>query len=244
MTNKLNTMRKLSLLVPASAALLALSLVPAHGASSPTIEWVDPSPSPPEASAPLPPRESPSPATPAASSQTQPAETLPAPAQGSSRPPPAKPPHRLPATAVRLPPAQAPGNSPLTAEAANFMNAYWANVGGSSDQVLPYLGSIYAPVVDYYGKPATRDSILKDKWNFIRRWPIRQTWLPPSEPSPRISCNDATAECEITGVRDFDAVSPERGTRAVGLVRYSYTVRFAEGLPQIVAEDSKVVSHQ
>src|SRR5258708_38316704 len=102
-------MRNFSLPVPASAALLALSFVPARGLSSPTIEWVDPSSSPPEASAPLPPREIPPPAAPEASSRTQPAEKPPAPAQGASRPPPAKPPHRIPAaTAVRLPPAQAP----------------------------------------------------------------------------------------------------------------------------------------
>ena len=122
------------------------------------------------------------------------------------------------------------------------MNAYWANVGGNSDQVLPYLSSIYAPVVDYYGTPATRETILNDKLNFIHRWPFRETWLPPGEASPRISCDYATAECQITGVRDFDAVSPERGARSVGAVRYSYKVRFADGSPQIVAEDSNVVS--
>ena len=122
------------------------------------------------------------------------------------------------------------------------MNAYWANVGGSSDQVLPYLSSVYAPIVDYYGKPTPRQSILKEKFDFIRRWPMRETWLPPGDASPRISCDTGTAECEITGVRDFDAVSPERGTRSIGAVRYSYTVRFADGSPQIVAEDSKVVS--
>lgn len=138
----------------------------------------------------------------------------------------------------------APEVSPLTTEAANFMNAYWANVGGSSDQVLPYLSSIYAPVVDYYGKPVTRESILKEKLNFILRWPMRQTWLAAGEASPRISCDDAKAECEITGVRDFDAVSPERGTRAIGAVRYTYTVRFAGGSPQIVAEDSRVIAHE
>ena len=124
------------------------------------------------------------------------------------------------------------------------MNAYWANVGGGSDQVLPYLSSIYAPIVDYYGRPATRESILREKFSFMRRWPIRETWSPPGEAGPRISCNTGTAECVITGLRDFDAVSPERGVRAVGAVRYSYTVRFAGGSPQIVAEDSKVVSRE
>ncbi|MGA7865923.1 MAG: hypothetical protein WCA23_18375, partial [Stellaceae bacterium] len=68
--------------------------------------------------------------------------------------------------------------------------------------------------------------------------------LAPGEASPRISCDSATAQCEITGVRDFDAVSAERGARSVGAVRYSYTVRFADGSPQILAEDSKVVSHE
>ncbi|MGA7262700.1 MAG: hypothetical protein WBX30_17645 [Stellaceae bacterium] len=255
-------MRKLALLVPASAALLALGLVPARGASSPKIEWVDPSPSPPEASAPLPPKETPPSAAPETSAQAKPAEGTAAPVpspqppaeqqQGSSRPPvkPVAPHPRRSATPVRLPAPEtplkpaAPEISPLTTEAANFMNAYWANAGGSSDQVLPYLSSIYAPVVDYYGNPVSRESILKEKLNFIRRWPIRQTWLPPGEASPRISCDNATAECEITGVRDFDAVSAERGARSVGAVRYSYTVRFAEGSPQIVAEDSKIVSHE
>ena len=256
-------MRKLSLLVPAAAALLSLGLAPARGASPPKIEWVDPFPAPPEASAPLPPKETPPPATPETSAQVKPAEKTVAPVppsqppgepqQGSSRPPPLKPilPHpRRPATPVRLPVPDtppkpgAPEVSPLTTEAANFMNAYWANVGGSGDQVLPYLSSIYAPVVDYYGKPVTRESILRDKLNFIRRWPIRETWLPPGEASPRISCNDAKAECEITGVRDFDVVSAERGARSVGAVRYSYTVRFAGGPPQIVAENSKIVSRE
>ena len=256
-------MRKFSLLVPASAALLALSLGPARGASSPKIEWVDPSPSPPEAYAPLPPKETPPSEAPETSAQVKPAEKAAAPEQppqppsepqqGSSRPPLLEPvvPHpRRPATPVRLPApetppkAAAPEISPLTAEAANFMNAYWANVSGSSDQVLPYLSSIYAPVLDYYGKPATRESILKEKFNFIRRWPMRQTWLPPGEAGPRISCDDATAECEISGVRDFDAVSPERGARSIGLVHYTYRVRFVDGSPQIVAEDSKVVARE
>jgi len=138
----------------------------------------------------------------------------------------------------------APGISPLSTEAANFINAYWANVGGPGDQVLPYLASIYAPIVNYYGRPVTRESILQEKYNFIRRWPMRQTWVPPGASSPSISCDNATAECEITGLRDFDAVSPERGARSIGAVRYTYTVRFTAGAPQIVGEDSRVVPHE
>jgi hypothetical protein len=138
----------------------------------------------------------------------------------------------------------APELSPLTTAAANFMNAYWANVSGAGDQVLPYLGSIYAPTVTYYGRPVPRESVLKDKYYFIRRWPMRETWVPPGAAGPKISCDDATAECEISGVRDFDAVSPERGARSTGLVHYTYRVRFVDGSPRIVAEDSKVVTRE
>ena len=248
-------MTRLLPLASVSAALLVLSFIPGRAASSAKIEWVDPSPPPPEASAPLPPRESRPPAAPEVEPQILPAEKPPAATEalGSSRPPPAKPPPprslsapaavRLPMPQTRAKPA-APGISPLTAEAANFINAYWANVGGPGDQVLPYLASIYAPIVNYYGKPATRESILQEKYNFIRRWPMRQTWVPSGASSPSITCDNATAECEITGVRDFDAVSPERGARSIGAVRYTYTVRFTTGAPQIVGEDSRVVPHE
>jgi hypothetical protein len=137
-----------------------------------------------------------------------------------------------------------PEVSPLTTEAANFINAYWANVAGTSDQVLPYLHSIYAPIVKYYGKPANRETILSDKYAFIKRWPMRQTWSPAEAPAPQISCDNLAAECEISGVRDFDAVSPERGARSIGVVHYTYRVRFGDGRAQIVEEDSKVVPRE
>ena len=123
------------------------------------------------------------------------------------------------------------------------MNSYWTKVGGDSRQVLTYLGSIYAPIVTYYGKPRSRESILQDKSNFIRRWPIRQTWSSPTAESPRISCDDATAECEISGIRDFDAVSPERGARSAGIVHYWYQVRLLNGSAQIIGENSEAVRH-
>lgn len=246
-------MRRLLLPASVSAVLLVLSFTPGRAASSAKIEWVDPSPSAPEASAPLPPRESRPPAALETQPQTQPAEKPSAATEalGSSRPPPAKPSRplsapaaaRLPMPETRAKPA-APGISPLSTEAANFINAYWANVGGPGDQVLPYLASIYAPIVNYYGRPVTRESILQEKYNFIRRWPMRQTWVPPGASSPSISCDNAIAECEITGLRDFDAVSPERGARSIGAVRYTYTVRFTAGAPQIVGEDSRVVPHE
>jgi hypothetical protein len=39
-------------------------------------------------------------------------------------------------------------------------------------------------------------------------------------------------------------MSAERGARAAGVVRYWYAVRFLNGSPQIIAENSKIVVHK
>lgn len=253
-------MTRSSLSIQVSAAVLMLTLVASRGVhAAATVEWVDPSPSPPVASAPLPPREPvtpppppepPSaakvPESPAGTEASAPAPRAEkpnpaAPAHASSRPQPAKPsPHPLRSEgAARLPTPEA---SPLTARATAFINSYWQTVSDSGDRVLPYLSLIYAPMVTYYGKLLPKQTILQDKYYFIKRWPIRQTWPSPGAESPSISCNEVEAECVITGVRDFNAVNAERGARATGVVRYRYTVRFVDGWPQIVVEDSKIVA--
>ena len=56
------------------------------------------------------------------------------------------------------------------------MNSYWQSVEQSSDRVLSYLDSIYAPMVTYYGKLLPKRAVLRDKYYFLKHWPIRQTW--------------------------------------------------------------------
>jgi hypothetical protein len=141
------------------------------------------------------------------------------------------------------PPLLSPESRPLAARARDFMSSYWRQVGGDSGQVLAFLGSIYAPTLIYYGKPTSRETVLKDKSNFMRRWPIRRTWSSLTAESPRISCDNGTVECEIRGVRDFETVSAERGARSVGVVYYWYRVRFANGSAQIIGENSEAVRY-
>jgi hypothetical protein len=136
-----------------------------------------------------------------------------------------------------------PPTSPLTARASRFIDSYWEKVSGESGEVIAYLGSIYAPVVIYMAKATPRDSILNEKSNFIRRWPIRRTWSSSTAEKPRISCDDATAECELRGVRDFEAVSAERRARSVGVVYYAYRVRFLDGSGQIIGESSEAARY-
>jgi hypothetical protein len=141
---------------------------------------------------------------------------------------------------ARLPISEA---APLTERAKAFIKSYWQTVDDSGDRVLPYLSSVYAPMVTYYGKLLPKRVILRDKYYFLRRWPIRQTWSTPGVERPSISCSEAVAKCEISGMRDFKAMSAERGARATGVVRYWYAVRFLNGSPQIIVENSTIVVH-
>lgn len=128
--------------------------------------------------------------------------------------------------------------SDLTEQANAFVKSYWRSVEESGDRVLSYLNSIYSPMVTYYGKQLPKEAVLRDKYYFLKRWPIRQTW---ETESPTISCNEAAAECEITGVRKYKAMNVDQGSHASGVVRYAYAIRFSEGSPQIVVENSKTV---
>jgi hypothetical protein len=130
------------------------------------------------------------------------------------------------------------------ARAEDFINAYWNNIAGNEPDVLGYLNSSYGALVNYYGRSKTKEAVLADKAAFMNRWPIRRTSPVPGEESPKITCSEASSECAISGVRDFDTANPERGARSVGAVRYSYRVRFGDGPPHIVSEDSAVVARR
>ena len=187
-------------------------------------QWVNPPSPQPEASAPA---ATPSPP----SARKKPARLAPSQASAPSAPAPS-------------PAAVAPATSPLTARAEDFINAYWSNTSGVEPDVLGYLNSSYAALVNYYGRTRTKEAVLADKAAFMKRWPIRRTSPVPGEESPKITCSEASSECTISGIRDFDTASPERGARATGAVRYSYTVRFGNGPPQIVSEESAVVARR
>jgi hypothetical protein len=173
-------------------------------------------------------------------------------AEGSSRLPASKQPRHLrpsrsevktPTPVLAAASATAPAASPLVARAGDFINAYWNNVAGSEADVLVYLNSSYSARLNYYGRAETKEAVLADKASFMKRWPIRRSWSQGGE-SPKIACNDVSAECAISGERIFDNASPERGARADGMFRYSYTVSFRNGAPQIVGEDSDVVARR
>jgi hypothetical protein len=130
----------------------------------------------------------------------------------------------------------------LHRQGGEFIDAYWDIVSDNTRHVLDYLRSNYAPVVNYYGKPMRREAILAEKQRYLERWPDRKSWAAAT--GPQIACDEATSECVIRGVRDFENASAERADRAAGRFAYTYKVRFAAGSAQILSEDSNVTARR
>src|SRR5207253_8433705 len=91
--------------------------------------------------------------------------------------------------------AQASTRPNLTDRVDIFMNSYWQSVEQSSDRVLSYLDSIYAPMLTYYGKPLPKAAVLRDLYYFLNHWPIRQTW---QADSLNMSRSKSRPVCDIT----------------------------------------------
>jgi hypothetical protein len=194
-------MCRLPLSLRVSIVMFAVAAIPAQAADcAAEIKWVDPAPSPQDRSASLPQRqdplrseaEAPVPASSGSASRSFPARRFARPLPHRSAPVPTSTSFaRLLPTPSPLP---APESSPLEVEASEFINTYWQNTGGDRSQLLPYLLDIYAPFVRYYGKPTPRERILKEKDQFVERWPVRRTWSIQGS-GPQVSCNHAKAEC-------------------------------------------------
>jgi hypothetical protein len=138
--------------------------------------------------------------------------------------------------------APPPENSPLRKRAEGFIKYYWENVSDANEFALYYLQSAYSPVVLYYSKDTTRDKIMTAKKQFIERWPNRKDF--PRRGTLHINCDDATAECDINGVADYEVVSETRNAHAAGTFRYWLRVRFAHGSAEILLENSEVIERR
>jgi hypothetical protein len=136
-------------------------------------------------------------------------------------------------------PTPPPESSPLRERAANFMKYYWENVSDANEFAIYFLKSNYASVTNYYGKDVSRDKIVAEKEQWIKRWPNRNT--KPRQDTTHVHCDEATGECKITGIGDYDVRSEERNAHATGTFQYWFVIRFSRGAAEIRLENSKVL---
>lgn len=114
----------------------------------------------------------------------------------------------------------------------SLIGGYFAIWDRDSNVTLDNVAKLYAPNLLYYGHPMTRESLLRDKLDFIRRWPERRYAVEPGSASK--SCDASEDHCVITATLDW-RTGGAGGTRA-GRSRITLTLARAEGGLKIVRE--------
>jgi hypothetical protein len=127
-----------------------------------------------------------------------------------------------------------PDTTARTAELKKFFVDYFENSGRNNSLAIQYLSRVYAPLIDYYGKPMNIDEVIRDKRAFFERWPVRQYEFNPE--TALINCNEMV--CQVTGTASWKMFSSQRNSTSTGSESVSFTVSVVGDRPIIQGEKS------
>ena len=118
-------------------------------------------------------------------------------------------------------------DSPLsTATAQRRLEAYVDTWSANKAINAANMSHYYADRVIYYGKPMSRQQVLRDKLNYIAVWPERHYQIVPGTVSA--VCDRQHTACRVSGVMAWDRRS-RVGHRSVGSARLTLTLSRASG---------------
>ncbi|MBI1202935.1 MAG: hypothetical protein GC182_10525 [Rhodopseudomonas sp.] len=160
---------------------------------------------------------------------------------------PPSPPKQQEATIAPAPFSDAPSPDVIAGyqlRARDFVIALHVLTSGPTDQFFRIVDGLYADQVLYFGKLTSRADVVTQLTKFIMRWPVRAYAARPD--SIKVQCNGGTGECQVDGLVDFDAKSPERGQWSHGRATFSYLLAFHPGArwPVIVNENGAIVDRK
>ncbi|MCW6507651.1 hypothetical protein [Lichenifustis flavocetrariae] len=113
-----------------------------------------------------------------------------------------------------------------------LIGAYFAIWDDNSRVTRDNVERLYAANVIYYGHPMTRESLYRDKLDFISRWPERRYSVEPGTASK--TCESSGDRCVITAILEW-RTSGARGTRS-GRSRVTLSLARDPGGLKIVRE--------
>lgn len=141
-----------------------------------------------------------------------------------------------------LPPAT---TAPLVAEptfedrVAGFLTDFYLF---GEDKTDAELEGIYAPVVDYFGKPGfNRTRVLADKRAYFSRWP-RRTFRLHRETLAVVKRRDAERSYDVRFEYDFDVSKGARSSRGRGVAELTIDLAMEGG--RIVREGGRVLARR
>ena len=132
------------------------------------------------------------------------------------------------------------GDFGLVTSARTFADEYFQRSSGNPDAALAWMSGHYADVVRFFGKDTDRSDILKQKADYLHRWPDRSYTIEPN--SVTVQCRPDQSSCHVAGIIDWSAGSEERKAHASGKAAFDLLVQRANNQIMIVAENSRVIS--
>ena len=152
-----------------------------------------------------------------------------------------------PAPAPSTPPAPTPARVPLHRDdaarerAIAFVDGYF-RWSAENAQALAALPTLYAPTVDFYGKPTLQSVLLAQKRAYMARWPSRSYIVRPG--TLEVACEMGGAVCTVSGLVDWDCRSAARNARSAGTASFALRVAFTGGDGVILSESGAVVARR
>lgn len=110
----------------------------------------------------------------------------------------------------------------------------WSNENSTA---LEGIARFYPESLQYYGKIKYKTDVLGDKRAFALRWPIRKYSVDGST----ISTSCVGNICHVSGEVTWEAESPERGKKSVGVAVENLVLLFNGDQIFITEEDGKVI---
>lgn len=134
--------------------------------------------------------------------------------------------------------ASAEVGSSLAHRSADFTRSYlhrWSTNGRAALADVPRL---YAPQVSFYGRLLNHDALIREKAQFLRRWPIRHYALRPG--TMRVTCDAPGQRC-VRSIIDWRAASSARKVSSRGSSTFAQEMDFAASRPLIFRESGAVI---
>ncbi len=123
--------------------------------------------------------------------------------------------------------------------ARSFMEEFHSMNSFPSEEYLDEIDDFYSKRVNFYGKNINFRAIIRDKTNFVSRWP--QRYYAFENNNMNISCFPNAQFCSIEGVLNWEVKSNTRNKSASGRSSAYYEVEFTDDGLRITVEDGQVL---
>lgn len=109
-----------------------------------------------------------------------------------------------------------------TAQIERFIEELFESWSSPNEEALLRLKTFYLPELEFYGKRRSFEEILKERRQFVERWPERDYDVRLG--SVEVQCNEYVPDkfCSASAIVDWRVANPATGTSRKGASRYDF----------------------